>query len=285
MEFEVLASEGRAERVAFWRETAERILTEGGCAPHVERFVLTDTPGRVPGYEAWGGTMESVALAIPRILPRATILLDVVESDKLLQGNEGQKAIVAAAIVREEGFHARDYATISRLPRERWAEHVDTENTLRNTHGLHSLLEMRVLEDHLKHVPGEEEWFLAHYKVPWARYTWNDLRNRMLVFRKRHTDLAWTEANAGMLQEKLFRFAETFAILQERLPQNPDVLAIVRFAEWNRVKDALAAFLAIYEREFRALPEDGTALAGPPLSGRVQEEVLTPWLQKLAAKE
>jgi hypothetical protein len=285
MEFEVLASEGRADRVAFWRETVERVLSEGGYTPHVERVVLTDQPGRVPGLEEWGREMESVALAIPQIASQATLLLDVVESDKLLQGNEGQKAIVAAAIVREEGFHARDYATLSRLPRERWAEHVDADDILQNSHGLHSLLEMRVLEDHLKQVPGEEEWFLVHYKVPWAKHVWNQLRNRMLVFRKRHTDLAWTEANAGGLQEIFFRFAETFAVLQQRLPQNVDVVAITRFAEWNRVKDAVAAFQAIYEQGFRSLPEDGTALAGAPLSGRVQEEVLTPWLQKLADKD
>lgn len=285
MEFEVLASGGRADRVAFWREGTEHILTANGFADHVERVILTDQPDQVPGLEAWGAGMESVALAIPRIEPRATLLLDVVESDKLLQGNEGQKAAIAAAIVREEGFHARDYALLSKLPRERWAEHVDANNVLQNTHGLHSLLEMRVLEDHLKQVPGEEEWFLVHYKVPWAKHVWNQLRNRMLIFRKRHTDLAWTEANVGSLQEMFFRFAETFAVLQQRLPQNVDVVAITRFAEWNRVKDSVAAFHAIYEKEFRTLPEDGTALAGPPLSGRVQEDVLTPWLQKVAAKD
>jgi len=284
MEFEVLASQGRSDRVAFWRETTERVLL-GGFEAHVGRVILTDDPGRVPGLESWGSEMESVALAIPKIAPQGTMLLDVVESDKLLQGNEGQKAAVAAAIVREEGFHARDYALISRLPRERWAEHVDSEGILQNTHGLQSLLEMRVLEDHLKHVPGEEEWFLVHYKVPWAKHVWNQLRNRMLVFRKRHTDLAWTEANVGALQNDFFRFTETFAVLQERLPQNPDVVSITRFAEWNRVKDAAAAFRAIYEQGFRTLPEDGTALSGAPLSGRVQEEVLTPWLQKLASKE
>jgi hypothetical protein len=228
--------------------------------------------------------MESVALAIPRIAPRATMLLDVVESDKLLQGNEGQKAAIAAAIVREEGFHARDYALISGLPRAAWAENVDEENVLQNTHGLHSLLEMRVLEEHLKHMPGEEEWFLVHYKVPWAKHVWNELRNRMLIFRKRHADLAWTEANVGALQEKFFRFSETFAVLQQRLPQNPDVIAITRFAEWSRVKDALAAFQAIYEQGFRDL-ETSAAKSVPALPGRVQEEVLTPWLQKLAAKE
>jgi hypothetical protein len=285
MQFEVLAGQGRDDRVAFWREFADQVLTEGGFAPSVERVILTDQPGRVPGLERWGNDMESVALAIPRIAPEATILLDVVESDKLLQGNEGQKAAVAAAIVREEGFHARDYALISRLPRERWADHVDAEGILQNTHGLHSLLETRVLEDHLAHVPGEEEWFLAHYKVPWAKHVWNQLRNRMLVFRKRHTDLAWAEANVGALFNDFFRFTETFTVLQKRLPENPEVLAITRFAEWNRVKEAVAAFQAIYEQSFRTLPKDGTALAGAPLAGRVQEDVLTPWLQKLASKE
>jgi hypothetical protein len=285
MEFEVLSSTERAERVAFWRGTCERVLTEGGYAPHIARVILSDRPDRVPGLEEWGAGMESVALAIPRIVPQATMLLDVVESDRLLQGNEGQKAVIAEAIAREEGFHARDFALISRLPRERWAEHVDGENTLLNTHGLHSLLEVRVLEDHLKRMPGEEEWFLAHYKVPWARHVWNQLRNRMLVFRKRHTDLAWVEANVGTLQDLLFRFAETFVVLRERIPQSPEVLAITRFAEWNRVQEPLDGFAAIYAKHFRALPEDGTALSGFSLTGRMQEEVITPWLQRLAAKE
>ena len=51
------------------------------------------------------------------------------------------------------------------------------------------------------------------------------------------------------------------------------------------MKDAVAALETIYAQGFRTLPEDGTALAGPPLAGRVQEDVLTPWLQKLASKD
>lgn len=283
MEFEVLVEPRRAERAAFWRETSERVLREGGAAPHVARIVLTDQPDRVPSLEQWGRHMESVALAIPKIAPQATILLDVVESDRLLQGNESQKAAVAAAIVREEGFHAKDFALISHLPRERWAEHVDPEGTLLNTHGLHSLLEMRALEEHLRHLPGEEEWFLVHYKVPWARHVWNQLRNRMLIFRKRHTDPTWKAANVAALQDLLFRFSETFPVLRQRLPENPDVAAIMRFAEWCRVEEAVDAFLAIYEAHFRALPEDGTALAGFSLAGQMQETVINPWLQRVAS--
>jgi hypothetical protein len=227
--------------------------------------------------------MESVALAVPKVAPQATIVLDVVESDRLLQGEEAQKAAVAAAIVREEAFHARDFAALSAVPKERLADHVDAEGNLRNTHGLHSLLEVRVLEDHLTHLAGMEEWFLSHYKVPWAKHCWNELRNRMLVFRKRHTELKWVEANVGALQDRFFRFAETFVSLQRHMPEFIEVAAITRFAEFSRVREALAAFDRIYEDGFRTLPADGTALAKINLAGRMQEEVLTPWLQKLAA--
>jgi hypothetical protein len=283
MEFELLASPSRSDRVAFWRETAESVLSETGFAPYVSRIYLTDRPGEIPGYEKQGSRMESVALAIPRIAPQVPILLDVAESDKLLQGEDTQKALVAAAIVREEGFHAHDYALLSRLPRERWAEHVDAEGSLLNTHGLHSMLEMRVLEDHLARITGQEAWFLTHYKIPWTKHLWNGLRSRLLVFRKRHSDLAWVEANVGGLQELLFRFSETFIPLRRQLPDDPDVRAILRFAEWNRVSDAVQAFETLYEEAFRHLPEDGTALSGFSLAGRMQEDVVTPWLQKLAS--
>lgn len=283
MEFELLASPNRGDRVDFWRETAESVLSETGFAPYVSRFYISDQPGAIPGYEAYGSRMESVALAIPQIAAQVPILLDVVESDKLLQGEEAQKTLVATAIVREEGFHARDFALLSRLPRERWAEHVDPEGNLLNTHGLHSMLEVRVLEDHVTRLPGQEAWFLTHYKVPWTKHLWNGLRSRLLVFRKRHTDLAWVEANVGTLQELLFRFSETFIPLRRHLPDDPDVRAILRFAEWNRVRDAVQAVETLYEEGFRTLPEDGTALSGFSLSGRMQEEVVTPWLQKLAS--
>jgi hypothetical protein len=283
MEFEVRAQPGLSERVAFWRTTAERVIEAGGFAPTIARFYLTDAPATVPGFEELGQSMESVALAAPKIAPQGSIVLDVVESDRLLQGEEAEQAAVAAAIVREEAFHARDFAALHTVPKERLADHVDAAGMLQNTHGLHSLLEVRVLEDHLTHLSGMEEWFLSHYKVPWAKHVWNGLRNRMLVFRKRHTDLKWVEGNVGGMQDLFFRFAETFVPLQRHMPEFVEVVAITRFAEFHRVRDALAAFDAIYQDGFRTLPADGTALAKFNLTGRVQEEVLTPWLQKLVA--
>jgi hypothetical protein len=283
MEFEVLASPDLSERAAFWRATADQVLSEGGFAPSVSRVHLTDRPAAVPGFEEIGPRMESVALALPRIAPQVPLVIDIVESDKLLQGDENQKLAVATAIVREEGFHARDFAALSKAPRERWAEHVDAEGNLLNSHGLHSMLELRVLEDHVARLAEREEWFLVHYKVPWAKHVWNGLRNRMLVFRKRHGDLAWVEANVGGLQELFFRFSETFVPLLRRIPTHPEVAAITRFAEWNRVQAAVADFEKLFEDGFRVLPEDGSALSGFSLSARMQEDVLTPWLQKLSS--
>jgi hypothetical protein len=277
MQVHRVVSPGRAARAQWWQEQAQRVLAEAGFEPYVSELFVTDRSAELDLVRELPEPMTSVALAVPLIAPQVPLVLDVVECDQLISGREGEQAeVTVQAIVREEGFHARDFARLGELPEERWRAHVDQAGRILNHAGLLSFLQTRVADYHWTWLGEQRDWFIQEYRLRWNLFTWNELRKRVMLFRKRGMEPAWREANEPELRARFFDFAESFAPLYRVVPDHADVRRILTYPEWPRVAPALAGFQGIYDRQFGY--EEGTPLTldGEPLSELVQEQVLKP---------
>src|SRR5712692_1231405 len=126
MQVHRVVSPGRAARAQWWQEQAQRVLSDAGFEPYVSELFVTD---------------QSTELDLVRELP-VPLVLDVVECDQLVSGREGEQAeITIQAILREEGFHARDFARLSELPEAQWHPHVNRAGQILNHSGLLSFLQ------------------------------------------------------------------------------------------------------------------------------------------------
>jgi hypothetical protein len=272
----VIAS-GRAARADWWQEQTERILTETGFAPFISELFVTDQSAELDMVRDLPQPMTSVALALPVVAPKVPLVLDVAECDQLLTGREGEQAeITVQAIVREEGFHARDFARLSELPEAQWRPHVNAAGQLVNQSGLMSLLQARVSEYHWTWLGEQRDWFIQEYRIRWTLFTWNELRKRVMLFRKRAGEAAWRETNEPDLRSWFFEFAESFGPLYRVTPDHPDIQRILTFPEWQRVSPALAGFQGLYDSRFRYDEQKPLSLDGPALTDVVRQQVLEP---------
>src|SRR6266852_107094 len=149
MQVHRVVSPGRAARAQWWQEQAQRVLSDAGFEPYVSELFVTDQSTELDLVRELPVPMTSVALAVPVIAPQVPLVLDVVECDQLVSGREGEQAeITLQAILREEGFHARDFARLSELPEAQWRPHVNPAGQILNRSGLISFLQARVSNYH-----------------------------------------------------------------------------------------------------------------------------------------
>jgi hypothetical protein len=281
MQIRQVVSGGRAARAQWWQEQAESILTETGFAPYIEELILTERSAELDLVKALPEPMTSVALAVPLVAQKVPLVLDVNECDQLLAGKEGAQAeVTVGAILREEGFHARDFARLSELPEAQWRPHTDASKQILNTSGLLSFLQVRVSEYHWTWLGEQRDWFIQEYKIRWNLFTWNELRKRVMLFRKRGGDPTWRAANQPDMQARFFDFAESFAPLYRIAPDQPDIQRILTFPEWQRVAPAMAGFQTLYDNRFRF--QEGTTLTpeGDSLVDAVRLQVLEPLVKE-----
>jgi hypothetical protein len=272
-----VVSANRAARADWWQEQVQRVLAETGFEPYIAELFITDQSQELDLVRSLPVPMTSVALAVPVVAPKVPLVLDVVECDQLLEGREGeQRETTVQAILREEGFHARDFSRLSELPEAQWRPHVNAAGQLLNRYGLLSFLQARVSDYHWTWLGEQRDWFVHEYRLRWNLYVWNELRKRVLLFRKRGDDTAWREANEPELQSRFFDFAESFAPVYRIVPDHPDVRRILTYPEWERVAPALAGFQGVYDRRFQYQEGKPLTLEGPPLAEEVQEQVLDP---------
>jgi hypothetical protein len=277
MQVHRVVASGRTARADWWQEQTERILGETGFAPFISELFITDQSAELDMVSNLPQPMTSVALALPVVAPKVPLVLDVMECDQLVTGREGKEAeITLQAIVREEGFHARDFARLSELPEAQWRPHVNERGQLINRSGLMSFLQTRVAEYHWTWLGEQRDWFIQEYRIRWTLFTWNELRKRVMLFRKRASEPAWRESNEPDLHAWFFEFAESFAPLYRVTPDHPDIQRILTFPEWQRIAPALAGFQGLYDSRLRFDEKAPLTLEGPPLAEAVQEQVLQP---------
>lgn len=277
MQFHRIVAPGRAGRAQWWQEQTERVLGETGFAPYISEVFITDQSAELDMVRSLPEPMTSVALAMPVVAPQVPLILDVAECDQILTGREGEQAeVTVQAILREEGFHARDFARLSELPEAQWRPHVNAASQIRNEWGLMSFLQARVADYHWTWLGEQRDWFVHEYRLRWNLFTWNELRKRVMLFRKRGSEPAWRTANEPDLRARFFDFAESFAPLYRGLPDHPDIRRILTYPEWNRVSPALAGFQGLYDMRFRYDEATPLSLDGAPLVDAVQEQVLEP---------
>jgi hypothetical protein len=277
MQFHRVVSSGRVERAEWWQEQSTRVLNEAGFEPYISEMFITDQSTELDMVRTLPEPMTSVALAVPVVAAQVPLVVDVVECDQLLTGREGEAAqTTVQAILREEGFHARDFARLSALPEAQWRPHVNAASQIHNRSGLMSFLQARVSEYHWTWLGEQRDWFIQEYKIRWNLHTWNELRKRVLLFRKRGDEEPWRQNNEPDLHGRFFDFAESFAPLYRVLPDHPDIQRILTYPEWQRVAPAMAGFQGLYDNRFRY--DEGTPLSldGPALTDAVREQVLEP---------
>jgi hypothetical protein len=277
MQFHRVVSGGRSARAEWWQEQATRVLAEAGFEPYISEMFITDQSSELDLVRTLPEPMTSVALAVPVVAKQVPLVLDVAECDQLLTGREGEQAeVTIQAILREEGFHARDFARLSELPEAQWRPHVNAAGQIVNHSGLMSLLQTRVAEYHWTWLGEQRDWFIHEYRIRWNLYTWNELRKRVMLYRKRGGEEAWRQANEPDLQAQFFHFAESFAPLYRVTPDHPDIQRILTYPEWQRVSPAMAGFQGLYDSRFRYREGAPLTLEGPPLTDAVKEQVLEP---------
>ena len=277
MQFHRVVSAGQVARAQCWQEQAQRILAETGFEPAISEVFITDQSSELDVVRELPEPMTSVALAVPVVAPQVPLVIDVIECDQLVSGREGEQAeVTVQAILREEGFHARDFARLSELPESQWRPHVDKAGRIINHAGLMSFLQARAADYHWTWLGEERDWFIQEYRLRWNLFTWNELRKRVMLFRKRAQEPAWRAANEPELRAHFFDFVESFAPLHRVVPDHPDVRRILTYPEWLRIAPAVEGFQALYERRFRY--EEGTPLSleGEPLVESVGEQILEP---------
>jgi hypothetical protein len=203
----------------------------------------------------------------------------------LISGREGeQHEVTVQAILREEGFHARDFARLSELPEAQWRPHVNAAGQILNGSGLMSFLQARVSEYHWTWLGPQQDWFIQEYRVRWMLHTWNELRKRVMLFRKRGGESAWRTANEPELLARFFDFAESFGPLYRAVPDQPDVGRILTYPEWERVAPAMAGFQGLHDSRFRYQEAEPLSLEGPPLAEAVREQVREPLSREASAE-
>ncbi len=272
-----VVSGSRAARADWWQEQAQRVLAEAGFEPYISELFITDQSAELDLVRALPDPMTSVALAVPVVGLKVPLVLDVVECDQLLTGREGEQGeTTVQAILREEGFHARDFSRLSELPEAQWRPHVNAAGQILNHSGLMSFLQARVADYHWTWLNEQRDWFIQEFRVRWNLFTWNELRKRVLLFRKRAAEPAWREAHEPELQASFFDFAESFAPLFRVVRDHPDVHRILTYPEWQRVSSAMAGFQGLYDSRFRYATDRPLSLDGAPLTDVVKELVLDP---------
>jgi hypothetical protein len=277
MQFHRVVSGSRAARADWWQEQATRVLAEAGFEPFISELFITDQSSELDLVRSLPEPMTSVALAVPVVAAQVPLVIDVVECDQLLTGREGDAAeTTVQAILREEGFHAGDFAQLSALPEAQWRPHVNAASQIVNHSGLMSFLQTRVVEYHWTWLGQQRDWFIQEYKIRWNLHTWNELRKRVLLFRKRGGEEAWRTSNEPDLHGRFFEFAESFAPLYRVVPDHPDVQRILTYPEWERVATAMAGFQGIYDSRLQYREDTPLTLDGPPLADIVREQVLEP---------
>jgi hypothetical protein len=286
MQVHRIVSAARTGRAQWWQEQAERVLAETGFAPYVSELFITDQSSELDMVRGLPEPMTSVAMAMPVVSAQVPLILDVVECDQIVTGREGEQAeTTVQAILREEGFHARDFARLSELPEAQWRPHTNAAGQILNEWGLMSFLQARVADYHWTWLGEQRDWFVEEYRLRWNLFTWNELRKRIMLFRKRGAEPAWRTANEPELRARFFDFAESFAPLFRELPDHPDVRRILTFPEWARVAPALAGFQGLYDSRFRYAEGTPLSLEGPPLDQAVRPQVLEPLTQTEEAKK
>lgn len=277
MQFHRVISSGRAARADWWQEQAQRVLAEAGFEPYVSELYITDDSAHLDLVRQLPEPMTSVALAVPVVAPQVPLVLDVLECDQLVSGREGEQAeATVQAILREEGFHARDFARLSELPEPQWRPHVSAAGQILNHSGLLSFFQVRVAEYHWTWLGQQRDWFIDEYRIRWNLFTWNELRKRVMLFRKRGSEPVWREANEPDMQGRFFDFAESLVPLYRAVPDHPDVRRILTYPEWQRVAPALAGFQGLYDSRFRYAEGAPFTLEGEPLVDAVGAQVLEP---------
>jgi len=277
MQFHRVVSAGRTARAQWWQEQVQRVLAETGFEPYISELFLTDQSGELDLVRELPEPMTSVALALPVVAPQVPLVLDVVECDQLVTGRESaQVEVTVQAILREEGFHARDFARLSELPEAQWRPHVNRAAQIGNHAGLLSFLQARVVDYHWTWLGEQRDWFIQEYRLRWNMFTWNELRKRVMLFRKRGLEPAWREANEPELRARFFDFAESFAPLYRIVPDHADVRRILTYPEWPRVAPALAGFQGLYDARFRYGEGAPLTLEGGPLVEAVREQIFEP---------
>jgi hypothetical protein len=277
MQIHRVVSGGRAARAQWWEEQSKRVLAEAGFEPYISELFITDRSSELDLVQELPEPMTSVALAVPVVAPQVPLIIDVVECDQLVTGREEKLAeVTVQAILREEGFHARDFARLSELPEAQWRPHVNKAGQIVNGTGLMSFLQARVSDYHWTWLGEQRDWFIQEYRIRWNLFTWNELRKRVMLFRKRGAEPAWKEANEPDLRSRFFDFAESFAPLYRVVPDHPDIRRILTYPEWLRVAPALAGFQGLYDNRFQYHETTSLSLDGPPLVEAVREQVLEP---------
>jgi hypothetical protein len=277
MQIHRVVSGGRAARAQWWEEQTKRVLDEAGFLPFISEMFITDQSGELDLVRELPEPMTSVALAVPVVAPQVPLVLDVAECDQLLTGREGEQAeLTVQAILREEGFHARDFARLSELPEAQWKPHVNRAGQIVNHSGLMSFLQARVSDYHWTWLGEQRDWFIQEYRIRWSLFTWNELRKRVMLFRKRGAEPAWRETNEPDLRARFFDFAESFSPLYRVVPDHPDVSRILTYPEWLRVAPAMAGFQGLYDARFQYNESTPLSLEGAPLETAVQEQILAP---------
>jgi hypothetical protein len=277
MQVHRVVSKQQSGRADWWQEQANRVLTESGFEPYISELFITDQSAELDLVRSLPDPMTSVALAVPVVSAKVPLVVDVVECDQLLTGREGEhKETTIQAILREEGFHARDFSRLSELPEAQWRPHVNVATQILNRSGLMSFLQTRVAEYHWSWLGAQQEWFINEFRIRWNLHTWNELRKWVMLFRKRGADPAWRASNEPGMQARFFDFAESFAPLYRTVPDHPDLQRILTFPEWQRVAPAMAGFQSIYDSRFQYQEEKPLTLDGPPLVDAVMEQVLEP---------
>jgi len=277
MQFHRVVSAGRTARAQWWQEQVQRVLAETGFEPYISELFLTDQSGELDLVRELPEPMTSVALALPVVAPQVPLVLDVVECDQLVTGRESaQVEVTVQAILREEGFHARDFARLSELPEAQWRPHVNRAAQIGNHAGLLSFLQARVVDYHWTWLGEQRDWFIQEYRLRWNMFTWNELRKRVMLFRKRGLEPAWREANEPELRARFFDFAESFAPLYRIVPDHADVRRILTYPEWPRVAPALAGFQGLYDARFRYEEGAPLTLEGGSLAEAVREQIFEP---------
>ena len=277
MQFHRVVSAGRTARAQWWQEQVQRVLAETGFEPYISELFLTDQSGELDLVRELPEPMTSVALALPVVAPQVPLVLDVVECDQLVTGRESaQVEVTVQAILREEGFHARDFARLSELPEAQWRPHVNRAAQIGNHAGLLSFLQARVADYHWTWLGEQRDWFIQEYRLRWNMFTWNELRKRVMLFRKRGLEPAWREANEPELRARFFDFAESFAPLYRIVPDHADVRRILTYPECPRMAPALAGFQGLYDARFRYEEGAPLTLEGGSLAEAVREQIFEP---------
>jgi hypothetical protein len=281
MQIHRVVTGNRADRAQWWEEQAKRVSAEASFEPYISELFVTDRASELDLVRALPDPMTSVALAAPMIAPQVPLIIDILECDQILTGREGDQAeLTVQAILREEGFHARDFSRLSELPEAEWRPHVNQAGQIVNTFGLMSFLQARVSAYHWTWLGAQRDWFIQEYRIRWNLFTWNELRKRVMLFRKRGAEPAWRETNEPDLKSHFFDFAESFAPLYRVVPDHPDIQRILTYPEWLRVSPAMAGFQGIYDARFQYQETTPLSLDGAPLAEEVQGKVLAPLIQE-----